>query len=60
MQKVPGNILHNSSMACEDGLGIHDLSLLGNRANVPKTDSLREEAKMVRKCTFIVSLNKLN
>lgn len=52
MQKVPGNILHNSSVACEDGLGIHDLSLLGNRANVPKTDSLQKEAKVVRNCTF--------
>lgn len=52
MQKVPGNILHNSSMACEDGLGIHNLSLLGNRTDVPKTDSLRQEGKMVRNWTF--------
>lgn len=51
MQKVPGNILHNSSMACEDGLGVHDLPLLGNRANVPKTDGLREKAKMLTNCT---------
>lgn len=48
MQKVPGNILNNSSMACEDGLGIHDLSFLRNCANVPKTDSLRDKAKMER------------
>lgn len=57
MQEVPGDVLHNSSVACEDGLGIHNLSLFGNCANVPKTDSLQEEAKFY---FLIIPSNKLN
>ena len=35
VQEVPGHVLHHRRVACEDGLGVHDLALLGHRADVP-------------------------
>lgn len=40
VEQVPGNILHHGSVAGEDSLSIHNLSLLGDCADVPQADSL--------------------
>ena len=42
MQQVPGHVLHHGRVAREDGLGVHDLALLGPRPDVPQTDGLEE------------------
>lgn len=52
MKQVPGDILHHSGVAGEDGLGIHDFPLLWHCTDVPQTDSLQgdgwnERAKVI-------------
>lgn len=49
MKKVPGNVLHHSSVASEDGLGIDNLSLLGHSTDVPQTDSLKKTVRRDKK-----------
>lgn len=40
MEQVPGDVLHHSSVACEDCLGVNNFSLLGHCADVPQAYSL--------------------
>ena len=40
MEQVPGNVLNNSSVSCEDRLGIDDLVLLGGGVDVPEADGV--------------------
>lgn len=35
VEQVPGDVLHHGGVAREDGLGVHYLSFLWHRADVP-------------------------
>lgn len=49
VEKVPGDVLHHSSVACEDSLGIHNLPLFGNCADIPQAYSLQRAQRNVKK-----------
>ena len=37
---MPGNVLNNSSVSCEDSLSVNDLVLLGGGVDVPEADGV--------------------
>lgn len=49
VEKVPWDVLHHSSVACEDSLGIHNLPLFGNCADIPQAYSLQRAQTNVKK-----------
>ena len=50
MEQMPGYILNNGSVACEDGLSVDNLVLLGGGIDVPQADGVvvtgREEVSV--------------
>ena len=40
VEQMPGDILNNGSVSCEDRLGVNDLVLLGGSIDVPQADGV--------------------